>query len=101
MVTVTNNSKSAVRLLANLCKLDNRTVFGSNLRNISRDCQTDIKSLTPATVKSNMKYFPVPDEEQWRIPLLSNLVSIRTEDLLIENFENTELDNIIEYVCTT
>ena len=99
--TVTNCNKLSVRLLSNLGKDDVRTVFGRNLQNIASECNTERNFLTPALVKHEMKYFPVPPEQSWRIPLLQNLLAVRAEEMTLDNFENAELDQLIEHVCTT
>lgn len=99
--TVTNCNKLSVRLLANLCKDDEKTVFGRNLKNIASDCNTERNMLTPALVKNEMQYFPVPLDQTWRIPLLQNLLAVRAEEMVLDNFDNAELDQLIEHVCTT
>ena len=47
-----------------------------------------------------MKYCGVPKGEEWRIPLLHNLLSIKSNELSLLNFENKEIDLMIENVCT-
>ena len=94
------SKKPALRLLGKMCRTDLRTVFGTNLRNIAIDCKVNIDSLTPNIVKNAMSYFMCPDNELWRIPLLQNLINIRSNEWFLENFENNEIENIITDVCT-
>ena len=93
--------KESVRVLSNLCLGDTKTVFRRNLSNIARECHTNIENLSVYTVKSAMKYAPVPDNEFWRIPLLHNLLAVRGHDWTVDNFDNGELNQMIYNVCTT
>ena len=74
----------------------------NNLRNIARDCRvTSVKELTHVLVKSNMKYHDVPEEEEWRVSLLHNLLSVRSKDWIVDDFDDQELGEIIAYVCAS
>ena len=98
---MTSSKKSAVRLLGKLCRSDQRTVFGSNLQYIASDCKTDINSVTPSLVRNVMSYVDCPEDELWRVPLLMNLINIRSSEMFLDNFEDDELYNIVENICTT
>ena len=52
-------------------------------------------------VKQNMFYFPTPMSEMWRISFLKELLTIKSNEYLVEFFDNTEYDDIIEYLCIT
>ena len=93
--TLINSKKDSVRILAKLCSIDEKTVMKNNLRNIARDCQ--VKSL----VKSSMKYYDVPEQQEWRIPLLHNLLFVRSKDWIVDEFDDHELEEMIAYVCTS
>lgn len=66
--TVANCNKLSVRLLANLCKDDQKTVFGRYLLIISSDCNIERNMLTPT--------------------LLQNVLTVREEEMLLDNFNN-------------
>ena len=96
------SKKASVRLLAKLAFIDEKTVLKSNLRNIAKDCkQKTVDDLSPSLVKNNMVYFDVPDNEEWRISLLHNLLLVRSQQWTVEQLEDKELEEMIEYVCTT
>ena len=57
---------------------------------------TEIKS---CDVKENFKYKPVPEDELWRIPLLKEIIEVRTGTYEIEGFTNEEIDEMLEFVC--
>ena len=96
-----NNSKSIVRVLSNLFKYDNRTVLGQNLNNISRKCQTKINDLTTHHIKSNMKYFEVPEDEKWRISIVHELLMLKNNVMEIEGFTKGEINNMLLQVCSS
>ena len=88
-------------MLAKLTLIDDKTVYKQNLSKIARDCGTVIDKLSPSVVKSNMEYFPLPAAESWRVPFLQNLLAVRSNELHLDNFEKSELAELINYVCTT
>ena len=100
--TLINSKKDSVRILAKLCSIDEKTVMKNNLRNIARDCQVKSeKELTQSLVKSSMKYYDVPEQQEWRIPLLHNLLFVRSKDWIVDEFDDHELEEMIAYVCTS
>ena len=95
------SQKSSVNLLAKLKEKDRRTVHGNNLANIAKDIDTPIDDLTTDLVKLNMKYFPVPVDQTWRLPFLEELLSARQDSCTIDNFDNNEISQMINHLCTT
>ena len=87
---------------------DCRTTTGSNLRRILID--TGIKVIpgeTTAFELTDYKVYKIPENQDWKIPLLSSLIEIRDERWSIlfdeENHEGTldehQVQDIIEYLC--
>ena len=74
-------------------------MFGSNLRYIANECNMNIDMLTPSSVKNEMTYFDCPANEVWRVELLRNIINIRTSEMFLENFDDNELENILEHIC--
>ena len=93
-----NCNKSPIRLLANVSKNDLRTVYGSNLHNISVECDTPVDKLNPCTVKATMEYFKTPVGEEWRHNVLKELLDDTVE---IYGLERTEKHQFINFLCTT
>ena len=63
-----------LKYLANLQKSDCRSVFGRNVRNI---CQySQVEHISDVNI-SDVSYVSVPVEEEWRIPLVKELLEIR------------------------
>ena len=98
--TLTASKKSSVRYLSSLCHGDRRTLLGRTLEKISSECQTELVSLTPNTVKNTLKYFPIPDDQKWRAPLLLELLDAREQNLTIENLTSNDIKYLIDNICT-
>jgi hypothetical protein len=102
--SLVNCNKFGVRFLARLNESDHRTVLGSTLRQMRDDCSLTglgLGQLTAQLVKKKLLYFKVPDGEQWRIPLLQELLKLRQGHLKIDNLNSMEISNIIDHLCTT
>ena len=94
-------NKPIIRTLSKLCKDDNKTVYGRNLYNISRTCNIDVPSLTPQLVKTTMSYFPAPENQLWRLPLVKELLALRSDQFELTGFNYEEMTDLLKYVCTT
>ena len=60
----------------------------------------DISELIPADIQQ-MKYFPVSDHDKWKIPMVKELIDVKWGEALIDNLSNSEIDDIIEDICTS
>lgn len=93
-------SKLSLRLLVNLSKGDHRTFLHCNLTDIARECNTDIMSLCKNYVKHNLKFSNVPDDQLWKIPILNELLNVRSNDLMINDFAIHETTDMINFLCS-
>ena len=93
--------KSIIRLLSAICKADNRTVYCSNIFNIAKQCNIDREKIDSFTVKNNMIYYNIPAAEEWRIDLMHNLIYTKLGEFTLDNFEDKELTNLLQFVCTS
>ena len=82
--SLVNFTKPVVHLLTKISRSDENTFFGSNMRKIVVECGVEAATLNPTTVKEAMNYFKCPDEEAWRIPLLLNLIDIRSNEKFLD-----------------
>ena len=97
-----NSNKFAVRFLARLCQEDQRTVAGKTLTLLEELCGiTGLNgdNMTANMIKRNTRY--VPDGEEWRAPLIRELVLARDGDLSLQGFSKEEINVLIENVCVT
>ena len=93
--------KTNYRLISALNKYDNRTIYGKYIYNIGKECQVNKELIDPETVKTNLTYFKIPIEEEWRIDMMHNLINIKMGEFTVENFEDEELHNLLDFVCTS
>ena len=99
--TLNKCSKPSISLLINLVQNDQRTVCGKNLLYIANQCQLEKSKLTSYSVKNNMKYCEIPDNEKWREGMLYEMLLYRNCNFVkIDNFLRQEIDDIIDMVCT-
>ena len=75
--------KPQVRHLQLVQEADYRSPYGRNCHSITE-------------ANTNAKYFPVPQEETWRIPLVKEILNCH-----ISGFTDQELQDILRYVCVT
>ena len=57
---------------------------------------TEILSLNPCFVSSQVKYAPIPVEEIWRVSLLEELILIRSNDSTLEGFTKEEINDLLQ-----
>ena len=87
-------NKPVIRMLAKLSECDMRTVYGNNVRNI------DANSLTTQVVKEMVRYRHISPEDEWRLPILTELLFARENNLEIEGLSRRDINDIIRYTCT-
>ena len=98
---VQKSSKLLPGLLLNLVKHDVRSSTGSNLRNImlltGKDNIEEVKEMDVADVD----YAPVIQEDLWKIQMVMELIDVRDGQLKLDNFSNEELEDTLEFLCTS
>ena len=99
--SLVTSKKSPVRFLSKLKEEDLRTVFGKTLFNIKSECQAaSIVELNPLVVKKSMKYAGMPPDECWKIGVLKELLEVRKGKAELGNFDQKEIEKMIDYICT-
>ena len=93
-------NKVGVRFLASLCLEDRRTVMGMNMSNIADEASADIGTLTPTNVKNALKYSSFPEDEEWRIPVVQELLDLRSSRQLIDNMTSEDINSMLDLLCT-
>ena len=74
-------------------------MLGRCMSQILRECEVDnLSSLSSSIIKRNMKYFPVPEEEEWRVGCIMELLNEKVE---IPGFSDKEVKEILSYLCST
>ena len=65
---------------------------------IANDCSVNISDLSKMLFKKKMKYFDVPLDHEWKVPVLQELLNTRTNNLYVEGFDDyviTEMINML------
>ena len=50
-------------------------------------------------VKNQMKYFDVPLDHAWKVPVLQELLNKRTNNLYVEGFNDYVITEMINMLC--
>ena len=93
--TIEASSKLCIRFLYNLYKNDLNTVLGRILFSIANDCYVNLSDLSKMLVKKQMKYFDGPLDHAWKVPVLQELLNIRTNNLHVEGFDDYEIIEMV------
>ena len=94
-----SSSKKEVYLLGNLAIRDNRTVLGKTMSRLKRELEC--QELNSSLVKEKIKYFPTPEGEKWRIEFLDELIAVRSNKMILENFSHDDVSQMIDALCTS
>ena len=97
--TLLSSRKTSVQFLARLCDNDFRTVMGKNMGSIRADLLGE--AVTAGSVKKNLKYFPVPDDESWRVQAIKELLAVRAGQATLSQFEYEDISDMINILSTT
>ena len=96
--SLSSSPKYVIRVLASLCAEDLRTVMGRTLHRLASECQCELDMLSSVMIKKKMKYFSLPREEEWRIPILRELVN---QSVQIPGFISDEIQAMTDHICTS
>ena len=80
---------------------DNSTVYGNNLFTIARLCDKTVDELSSACVKENLIPYSCPSGQEWRIPIVLELIDVKENELFIEQCDQIDCEEYLEYLCTT
>ena len=80
---------------------DVRSITGKNLTKIMQMCdKNDIDELKPGDCKK-INFRTIPPGEEWRTNLVKELIDVKHDASTIENLNAEEVEEILEYICTT
>ena len=95
-----SKKKLPKRILRYVMK-DTRSATGSNLRKMMLLFgKVKVEDITESDVDA-FKYAAVPPGDEWRVEILKEIIAIRNSNLEVENFDEEELDEIMNYLCTS
>ena len=57
-----------------------------------------LQNLNSNIVKKKCKYFKVPEQEQGRLPVISELLQVKQQNIRLEEFSIQEVETMIDYL---
>ena len=96
-----NSNKCVLNTVINYCENDTMSRTGHNLRSILLQTNKTSFSIIKQSDIDTLIYNEVPEREKWRVHTLKELLEIRHNPEMLENFNYEEIDDLINYVCTT
>ena len=60
---------------------------------IANNCFVNLSDL------SKMKYFDVPSDHAWKVPILQELLNTKTKNLYVEGFDDFAITEMINMLC--
>ena len=91
---------SEVRILSNIVAKDIRTVTGKNCFNLCQEFSLDPWEVSASSFSSSYKYYPMPDQDKWRLSFLMDLLKNKYEMQACD--ENIDIViGLIESLCST
>ena len=102
--SITDSKKVFLSSLAKRVYHDQGSITRHNLNSIEKDSGcTDLLSYSPKYISSKVRYAPVPETEEWRVSFLKELISLRNNDMVLEDsqFTQNEIQDLISMVATS
>ena len=65
----------------------------------ANDCSVNPSDLSKMLVKKQMKYFDVPLEHEWKVPVLQEVLNTRMNNLYVEGFDDYVITEMINMLC--
>ena len=106
LASLESNRREELRSLLHLVKDNCRSVTGGNIRKVQLDSNIRIDpGVTNGQVFNNYQVYQIPEEQEWRIPLLVSLLELRDArwELLYDEesdkFSEDDVTFMINNVC--
>ena len=61
----------------------------------------ELDKLTATMVKRKMRYFEIPEQDCWRVPMVKELIGIRNGEPTVPGFSTEECNDILSQLCVT
>ena len=90
-----------ITLLATVNEKDCRTRHGYNLQKIANESNTNIEDLSSQIVKEKMKFFQVPEQDEWKIPVVYELLNVQNDSLSLNEFDRNDMNEMLKMLTTS
>ena len=94
--TVKHNPRPGIRNLFNLQVSDFRSDFGHNVLSLNNGLLTSLSHVK----RGSVKYHEIHSSNLWRVPILSELLSMR-DNKVCSNLNVSEISDLIYYISCT
>ena len=95
------STKKLPRQMLRQIKSDVRSNTGGNLRNILLETEkVSVDHLSAADVL-HAEYHPVKEEDEWRARMVKELLAVRFQNLDVEGFDDTEIEELLNHLCSS
>ena len=91
------SNRPEITMLATMNSNDSRTRHGYNLKKIANECSIKIEDLSSYIVKDNMKFFHVPEQDKWKIPIVEELLNSSA----LNESERNDRNELIKMMTTS
>lgn len=100
--TLLNSKSPEVALVANLVSHDVQSTTGNNLARMKQETGLNPWTATPSMVKTALinNEVSVPEEENWRLPLLEKLL-LQRHEMEYQLQDVKEIQSMIDSLCST
>ena len=98
---IEKSQKHIPKQLLTFIKHDVKSTTGSNLRNILLlTNKHKIEEITRDDIQK-LEYAPIDEKDKWKVGYIKEITDVKFNKLRVENFSTEELDDILEYLCTS
>ena len=66
---------------------------------IAQDCNEQSRNLNKFRVKQNMIYNHIPLDQDWKLPILHELLKVKEDNFVLNNFVDIEIATMINFLC--
>jgi len=67
---------------------------------IATDCNVQSRNLNKFCVKQNMMYNHIPLDQERKLPILHELLKVKEDNFVLNNFDDNEIATIINFLCS-
>ena len=94
-------NKTAIKTLFRAVHDNTNSTTGLNMRKLLIKTNQFRKEDISIGLLKSLTYHPIPEAEEWRIGVIFELLEWRYENASIDGFNHSELQNILNFVCTS
>ena len=99
--SIRKSKKKCLSSLAEVAINDQTSTTRQNLNLISAESGiVNVLEIDPRSVISNIEYERIPEEEQWKVDFLREIMSVRNGKLEFEDnkFDSKEIQTLVNYI---